>query len=86
MRGHGRAAELTPNRLNQGFSRTLAIRCLILAWGITGRRMEGTWRRRSKGGREGGEGFSREKKKKLRVQSGISGRGDGLVSDTVQLR
>ena len=36
----GRAAELTPNRLNQGFSRTFVIRSLILARGIVGRRRE----------------------------------------------
>lgn len=49
-RGHGRAAELTPNRLNQGFSRTFVNSLFDLASGIVGRGMGGEVQG-SKGGR-----------------------------------
>lgn len=85
-RRHRRAAELTPNRLNQGFSRTFVIHSLILAWGSIGRRMEGKVEGAKEwcGRGEGREGLQ-QGLNKLREQSGILGRGDGLVSDTVQL-
>lgn len=40
MGGHRRAAELTWNCLNKGFSRTFVIHSLLLALGIVERRME----------------------------------------------
>lgn len=87
-RDHRRAAELTPNRLNQGFSRTFVNSPSDLglgAWGETdGRKKveEGGGAKEGRGG--AGEALSEEKKRQ-RVQSGVLGRGDGWVYATVQL-
>lgn len=50
MRGHGRAVELTPNRLNQGFSRTFVNSLFDLACGDCGERNIRRVRGRAKGG------------------------------------
>lgn len=54
--GHRRAAELTPHRLNQGFSRTFVNSLFDLPWGTVGRGASGET--------EGSRGRMKEKKKR----------------------